>query len=266
MNQGPWTRIRPLQIDEVDEFTAAAYKHAEITWGGFPSNLMKVMGYCPQLASTEVSYANAIIFDVDLYLNGRQMAGFLDRPMKELVTSRTSLYNRSRYSVTHHSLIGVNAFRAAGRDEEGHQKLLVLHEHAQHREVYTDRENSCLDYTAKVAQDAHLVTDDEFTQLRLALRRHNTGQAPADQMTEFDRQFISKWSAYDDAAHDRLADAQLVEMTWLIGQFCLLNRWFTALQVPDEGPDDEANFLAVYESEVPADIRQRNEKLLSGGF
>jgi hypothetical protein len=60
--------------------------------------------------------------------------------------------------------------------------------------------------------------------------------------------------------------SQIVEMTWLIGQFCLLNRWFTVLQVPDEGPKDEADFLAAYAHDVPPEIRERNEVLLHGQF
>ena len=36
MTQGPWTRIRPLQIDDVDAKTAAAIKTGELTRGGFP--------------------------------------------------------------------------------------------------------------------------------------------------------------------------------------------------------------------------------------
>jgi hypothetical protein len=85
-------------------------------------------------------------------------------------------------------------------------------------------------------------------------------------MTDFDRQFIKKWAAYTPQQHDALVDSQIVEMTWLIGQFCLLNRWFTALQVPDEGPLDEANFQASYEAVVPPEIRERNEILLDGQF
>ena len=64
----------------------------------------------------------------------------------------------------------------------------------------------------------------------------------------------------------RLGRFAAVELTWLIGQFCLLNRWFTALQVPDESAEDEANFLGVYASDVPEDIRQRNDTLLRGEF
>jgi alkylhydroperoxidase family enzyme len=266
MSQGPWTRIRPLQIDEVDDYTASAYKMGELTWGHFPNNLMKMMGHCPSLAITEVPYANSFIFDVDVFNDGKQFAGFLDRPLKELCISRTSLYNRSRYSVTHHSYIGYALFSRISRREEGHRKLLHLHEHEMHQDLYTRRENACLDYVVKVARDPHEVTEAEFQDLKSALGQYNRGQANASEITEFDRHFIEKWADYADAQHAALLDSQLVELTWLIGHFCLLNRWFTALQVPDESAQDEANFLGVYAQDVPEDIRQRNDRLLNGEF
>jgi alkylhydroperoxidase family enzyme len=264
MKQGPWTRVRPLQFDEVDAYTKSAYRQGELTWGGFRSNLMRVMGHCPQLAITEVPYANAVIFDIDVYNNGKQYAGFLDRPLKELAISRTSLHNRSRYSITHHSLIGCLVFQGAGRLDEGHRKLLCLHEHEKRRDVYTDRENAVFDFAVNVAQDAHLVTDDQFSALKQKLREYNTGAAA--NMTAFDIDFIQKWKSYTSTQHDELVDSQLVELTWLIGQFCLLNRWFTVLQVPDETADDEDDFLAAYTTVVPTDIRERNEKILNGQF
>jgi alkylhydroperoxidase family enzyme len=266
MQQGPWTRIRPLQLDEVDDYTASAYWQGTLTWGHFPNNLMKVMGHCPSLTITEVPYANAVIFDIDVFINGKQHAGFLDRPMKELMISRTSLFNRSRYSVTHHSFIGYTLFKSLGREEEAFRKYLHLHEHEKYASIYTARELACLNYTVKVCRDPHEVTDDEFNGLKHVLREHNTGRAAADDMTEFDRKFIAKWAAYTPEQHDALVSSQIVEMTWLIGQFCLLNRWFTALQVPDEGPKDELDFQAAYAANVPPEIRERNEVLLKGEF
>jgi alkylhydroperoxidase family enzyme len=162
MSQGPWTRIRPLQIDEIDDKTAAAMKAGELTWGRFPNNLIKVIAYCPRLAHTEVEYANSFTFDPVTLMGDVQIAGFNDRFLKELVISRTSLINRARYSITHHSFIGMKLFTDAGRREEGHAKLLHLHEHEKHPDVYTERERAVLDYTAKVTRDAHLVSDQEF--------------------------------------------------------------------------------------------------------
>jgi alkylhydroperoxidase family enzyme len=264
ISQGPWTRVRPLQIDEVDDYTAAAYKQAEWTWGHHLNNLVKTMGHCPLLTITEVPYANSFIHDVDVFNNGRLYAGFLDRPLKELVINRTSLFNRSRFSITHHTYSAVALFQRLGREEDGHRKLLHLHEHEEHREAYTLREKVCLDYAVKVCRDAHDVTDDDVERLRNALEHHNRGSA--DEMTSFDHDFIAKWGDYSSEQHAALVDSQLVELTWLIGQFCLLNRFFTALQVPDETADDDFDFAAAYTETVPADVRERNEAVLDGGF
>lgn len=250
--QGPWTRIRPLQRDEIDPYTEAGMMTGEITWGRFPNNLAKVMAYTPRLLQTEVEYCNTFIFDGETFRGDVQEAGFNDRFIKELVISRTSLINRSRYSVTHHSMIGMGLYAEAERRDEAHAKYLHLHEHEQHPEVYTERERVVLDYTAKVVKDAHLVTDEEFQSLQRVLREHNRqderlGALPEDEM-------------------ERHVCSQIVELTWLIGHFCLLNRWFTVLQVPDEGPEDEQDFLAVYEQVIPEDIRERNEEILAGEF
>lgn len=250
--QGPWTRIRPLQLDEVDPATAAAIETAKLTWGGFPNNLIKTVAYCPRLVQTEVDYANSFMFDPVTMVGDLQTAGFNDRFLKELVISRTSLINRSHYSVTHHSFIGISLFNAAGRGEEGHRKLLYLDQHDSHPDVYTERERVVLDYTVKVTRDAHLVTDQDFAELRRVLEEHNRTD--------------ERLSKVDDATMARYVDTQVVELTWLIGHFCLLNRWFTVLQVPDEGPDDEANFLPLYEQVVPADIRERNARIMGNDF
>jgi alkylhydroperoxidase family enzyme len=249
--QGPWTRIRPLQRDELDPYTQAGMLTGERTWGGNPNNLCKVMAYLPRLLQTEVEYCNTFIFDRETFRGDIQEAGFNDRFIKELVISRTSLINRSRYSVTHHSVIGIGLYADAGRREEAVLKYLHLHEHEKHPEVYTERERVVLDYTAKVTKDAHLVTDQEFQELRRVLTEHNLKndqiKVPTDQMSGY-------------------VDAQIVELTWLIGHFCLLNRWFTVLQVPNEGPQDEWNFAAFYEQIVPEQIRRRNEQVLADGF
>lgn len=252
ISQGPWTRIRPLQRDEMDIYTEAGMVMGELTWGRFRNNLAKVMAYTPRLLQTEVEYCNTFIFDAETFRGDVREAGFNDRFIKELAISRTSLQNRSRYSVNHHSFIGFMLFTNAGRQEEGHMKLLHLHEHELYPEVYTERERLVLDYTVKVAIDAHLVTDEEFRKLRNVLREHNLGDSRLKKLPEEEM--------------DRHVDSQIVELTWLIGHFCLLNRWFTVLQVPDEEAADEDDFLGVYERMLPEDIRNRNEKILAGEF
>jgi len=252
ISQGPWTRIRPLQRDELDPYTEAGMVKGELTWGRFRNNLCRVMAYCPRLLQTEVEYCNAFIFDPPSFRGTVHEAGFNDRFLKELVISKTSLVNRSRYSVTHHSFIGMKLFLDHGRADEGHRKLLHLHEHEQHPDVYSEVERVVLDYTAKVTRDAHLVTDAEFAHLRQTLAE--------------DTRTDPRLAALPTAAFDRHVDTRIVELTWLIGHFCLLNRWFTVLQVPDEGARDEDNFGAAYEAVVPHDVRERNERVLQGEF
>lgn len=234
MTQGPWARIRPLQIDDVDAKTAAAIKTGELTRGGLPNNLVKVMAHCPRFVQLEVEYANSFMFDPVTYVGDLKTAGFNDRFLKELVISRTSLLNHSHYSVTHHSLVGTER------------------EHENHPDVYTERERVVLDYTAKVSQDAHTINDQDFADLRKVLEAHNRTDARLNDL--------------EDAAMARHVDSQIVELTWLIGHSYLLNRWFTALQVPDEGPLDQSDFLTSYEQVVPADIRERNARIVGGGF
>ncbi len=251
ISQGPWTRIRPLQRDEVDPYTASGMVMGDLTWG-LRNNLCKVMAYTPRLAQTEVESCNTFIFDPPTFRGEVQEAGFNDRFVKELVISRTSLINRARYSITHHALIGMLVYTDAGRREEAHSKYLHLHEHEKHPEVYTDRERVILDYTVKVTKDAHLVTDAEFAELRRVLREHNLKD--------------DRLKSFDDDEMARHVDVQIVELTWLIGHFCLLNRWFTALQVPDETSAAEDDFLSAYEDVVHDDIRQRNAEVLGDDF
>lgn len=256
ISQGPWTRIRPLQRDELDPYTEAGMIAGELTWGRFRNNLGRVMAYCPGLMQTEVAYCNKFIFDPPTFRGDIQEAGFNNRFLRELVISRTSLINRSRYSITHHAFIGMKLFSDAGRRDEGHRKYLHLHEHEKHADVYTEVERVVLDYTAKVTSDAHGVTDEEFRHLRKVLLEDSLA----------DSRNGDRLARSPAPKLDRYVDSRIVELTWLCGHFCLLNRWFTVLQVPDEGPQDEDNFLAAYEAVVPEDIRRRNEQILGGGF
>src|SRR4029453_14996066 len=104
IKQGPWTRIRPLQRDELNPATRAGMVMGELTWGGARNNFSKEMEYTHCLLQTGVEYVNTFIFDAPTFRGDVQEAGFNDRYIKELVISRTSLINRSRYAVTHHSL------------------------------------------------------------------------------------------------------------------------------------------------------------------
>lgn len=58
LSQGSWTRIRPLQRDELDPYTEAGMVVAELTWGRFRNSLARVMAYCPALIQAGVEYCN----------------------------------------------------------------------------------------------------------------------------------------------------------------------------------------------------------------
>ena len=75
ISQGPRTRIRPLQRDELDPYTEAGMVLAELTWGRFRNNLARVMAYYPALIQTGVEYCNTFIFDPPTFRGDVQEAG-----------------------------------------------------------------------------------------------------------------------------------------------------------------------------------------------
>ncbi|MGG1152627.1 hypothetical protein [Bacillus wiedmannii] len=235
--------------------TAAAIAHASWTWGQgsyFPNNLIKTLTHCPKLAQTEVDYANSFIFDEESYLNGVQQAGFIDRCLKELIITCVALTNRSRYSITHHSFISFKTFQVANRLDEYLPKFLYLHmdDVSAYRRNYTDLEYQLIIYTKKICKDPHLVTDDEIKLIKRLFGIYN----------------LERNNNISDEANQELINSQLVETTWIVSHFCLLTRWFTALQVEDEGEGTELNFIKLYAETVPSEIIERNNKLLGHDF
>jgi len=251
-------RVPPRAIDSIPDkgVTASAIAHASWTWGQgayFPSNLIKTMAHCPRLAQTEVDYANAFIFDESSQLNGVQQAGFVDRCLKELLINAVAANNKCRYSLEHHSFIGLLAFRAARREHEYLDKFLHLHEFDKHPAAYTPLELSVLAFTRKLCRDPHLVSDGEFEELARLLAAHNLKTRPDD-------------PSFTDEANDALVRSQIVEISWLVSHFCLLTRWFTVLQVEAEDERSEVNFLQAYRTEVAPAIIARNNDLIGDGF
>jgi hypothetical protein len=58
-NSGP--RVAPRLPEQVSPRVLVEYKKTEVTWG-IPNNLIRTMAAMPQLALTEVDYANAVIW------------------------------------------------------------------------------------------------------------------------------------------------------------------------------------------------------------
>lgn len=251
-------RVPPRPIGSIPDkgVTASAIAHASWTWGQgtyFPSNLIKTMAHCPRLAQTEVDYANAFIFDESSQLNGVQQGGFIDRCLKELLINAVAANNRCRYSLEHHSFIGLLTFRGAGREQEYLSKFLHVHEFDQFQQYYTALELSVLALTKKICRDPHLVSDQEFQELARLLAAENLRVRRGD-------------GSFTDQDNDQLVNSQLVEITWLVSHFCLLTRWFTVLQVEAEKKGDEVDFLEAYRTTVPREIIERNNDLIGDGY
>ncbi len=279
-------RFAPRAPDQVNAYVRAVYEKSVATWG-IPNNLIRTMACSPQLALTEVDYANSFIFDEGTYITWPRpggegtvlfpAAGFIDRVTKELVINLISLLNRSRYSITHHTVIGWSTLLAGisgDSDQERRQKaeamLLNLVEHAgranfenkrfRDAPLYTEFQLACMRLAVKIRDSSHSITDEDLRQMAAIAKREAAARIAASPLaTQF------PGGAPDDAYMDMFVDGMLVELTWCIVHFNgLLNHWFTVLRVRDEenAERDGIDFVSVYNSVVPESIKVRNNNLL----
>ena len=101
------------------------------------------------------------------------------------------------------SSVSLGLLFTIGREQAGHQKLVHLHEHEKHSNLFTAREKACPDFTVKyVATPTRSPT--KFRSLREELEKYNRGKA---EMDDFDQAFVRKWASYSDAQHAALLDA-----------------------------------------------------------
>ena len=268
-------RVSPLGRSSVNAYVRAEYDKSIQTWG-IPNNLIKTMACLPQLGLTEVDYANSFIFDektLSPWPDPRDpskevlfpMAGFNDRLTKELVINLVSLLNRSRYSITHHTVIGLGTLSSVVGPEKAESMLLHLVDESgtpdfEHRnDLYSHYQIAAMRLALKLRGDAHEVSDEEFQEFR-------------DLCSKRAKELISKsvtLSALDYSDSDEYlsayVDGMLVEMTWCIVHFAgLLNKWFTVMKIMDEtdADTDGIDFVSVYNSTVPEKIKKRNNALL----
>ena len=287
-SDGP--RVHPRLPEQVNADMRAEYDKATQTWG-IPNNLMRTMGCHPRLAMTEVSYANAFIFDEGAYItlpkpgsddpNATVLfpaAGVIDPVTKELSLTLVSLINRARYSITHHAVIsttrlneavpGATAEERARRTEAMLLRLVTAdgkldfeNQTFEGGPLYSDLTLACLRLAEQINRDAHGVTDEDFATLRTLMREDAKRQIAGGPLAV---QFGD--AGPDDAYLDLYVDTMIVELTWCICHFSgLLNRWFTVLKVRDEefavGPDG-SSFVDAYNAVVPESVRVRNNALL----
>jgi hypothetical protein len=279
------TRIPPLQKANVGPYVRAEYDKSIYTWG-IPNNLIRTMAWLPRLAETEVDYANSFIFDVNTYADWPSpddptasvlypLAGFVDRVTKELVINIVSLLNRSRYSITHHSVIGFNTLAAGlppqnANDRKNLAEAMMLHlvdasgapdfENKSAPDggpLYTTFQLLALRYALAIHRDAHSVTNEQFNELTAEATKIAQSQLAAGPLAG-----VAKSAKFVES----YVRGMLVELSWCICHFNgLLNPWFTVLRVFDEVDkvEDEIDFVGVYNSVLPDSIKDRNNGLLA---
>jgi len=142
-------RISLRKIDQVSLETSGFYKMSEQTWG-LLSNLIMVLGHCPELTKTLVPFANSFIF---YPIKGNN----IDRKLRELVINTVSRFNESHYSITHHTLIAL----LSGVEQN---KLLNLNKW-KNSDVYTERELIAIEYAELGSGDSNDVPDEFFKKL-----------------------------------------------------------------------------------------------------
>ncbi len=296
--KGDGPRVRPREFHNVNHNMKAEYEKARWTWG-IHNNLMKTMAAMPQLGFTEVDYANSFIFDEGTNIDwpdpadSNKMvqfptAGFVDRITKELVINLLSLLNRSRYSITHHTIIGFGTLSAmldstgdSDPNRKAEELMLNLVDgqgNATYRNtkgLYSEFQLACLDFAVKARENAHEVSDHDVIALRKVF------EAPALEAIKkkgLDYQF--KENKPTEEYVNMYLDAMFIELTWNICHFNgLLNNWFTLLKMHDEqgrpnGLEDDLpdgiyypDFVANYNQFVPESIIIRNNELLKpSGF
>lgn len=286
---GDGPRVQPLGRNQVNDYVRAEYDKSIHTWG-IPNNLIRTMACLPQLGLTEVDYANAFIFDENTYIPWPRpggagpkdtvlfpAAGFVDRVTKELVINLVSLLNRSRYSITHHSMIGFLTLSAAvpGADDDARKRraetmLLNLvdskgqpdyrNQQFEGGPLYDDYQQACLELAETLRVDAHAVTDNQLGALRTLMADQAQARISSGPLAA---QFGS--AGPDQAYVNAYVDGMVVELTWCIVHFAgLLNAWFTVLKVCDESDAqrDGIDFVSAYNATVPESIIVRNNNLL----
>lgn len=248
----------------------------------FPNNLARYFLQIPGIFEQQLNFSTTLIFDEPSFRNGRQVSGFLERPLRELVISLIAQRRRCWYSMTHHAVLGCLTAMKHGMSPGAYSdKMVRLTEHASHPGTYTAVENEALLFADCFATNPKIYTDEDCERLRAVLRKDNERRYPQEGLwlARLDAAraaraegLLEKRSEKDLAQYtaeraravprvpsaelsDRLVNAQLVELAFLCLQFVALSDVFTGLNVPDEG------FLADTMVQVlpPAVIARLNE-------
>lgn len=282
--------VMPRLPDVVNQQVQSAYEKARVHWG-IPNNLIRTMGAHPGLVKTEIDYINSVAFDEGQYTRLPNpdkhsplktvlfpVSGFVDRVTKELVISLVSLVNRSRYSITHHTVIGyltlsqlVEGKSASEKAQRAEQLLLKLVDETgqvtfegqfyQGKPLYSQLQIALMRFCLQFRNNVHAMPEVLISEVKQCLRdaaEIAIKQGPlASQFTQGNP---------SEPYLDAYVDAMLIEVTWCVAHFAgLLNDWMTFMRLEDETFVVDANgdsFVSSYNKVVPESIKVRNNGLI----
>src|SRR3954451_2184512 len=121
---------RPCSVPLVDadlgldnaNWTKGLQAMSDWIWSGnlnpvaFPNNLARFFLQVPAVFEQQLNYSTSLIFDEPSFRNGIQVSGFIERPLRELVISFIGQRRHSRYTMTHHAVLGTLTAKKHGLD------------------------------------------------------------------------------------------------------------------------------------------------------
>lgn len=273
-------------------WTKGLQSESDWIWSGnlnpvaFPNNLARYFLHIPGVFEQQLNYSTTLIFDEPSFRNGVQISGFVPRVTRELVISFIAQLRRSRYSMTHHAVLGALTARKHGlTNDQISAKWGNLLVSQSHPEAYTRLEHACLRFARCFATDPKTYVDSDYVELREAFGEENaqtywdeTGwlksiqgarvatalglaAGKTNQQIQADCRTatagLSPSISHED--NERKIDAQVVELAFIALQFVALTDVFSTLNIPDE------DFLdGVSAQVVPEPVRKVIATILSG--
>ena len=267
---------------------------AEWTWAAqlsdnpaaVPNNLGRYLVQIPGVLEKQLDYTTSLIFDTPSFRNGVQISGFVDRVTKELVTNAIAQRRRAWYTMTHHAFLGMQSARRYGTaPDKMAQKMLHL-DAPSTPGVFDRHERAALIFANKFATDPQSYSDQDFAEFRAAFgeydqnvfasverpflqlraAREARAQALVDAKSASDADTLARKAADSvptTMPKDLLArkiNSQFVELCFHGLQFVALAGVFNALNIPDEGPMDDA----LQPAYPPEFIKKLNDLLAAG--
>ena len=268
---------------------------AEWTWAAqlidnpqaVPNNLGRYFVQIPGVLEKQLDYSTSLCFDTPSFRNGVQISGFVDRVTKELVTNAIAQRRRAWYTMTHHAFLGMRTalrYRTT-TPEQMAQKMLHL-DAPSTPGVFERHERAALILANKFATDPQSYSDEDFAEFRAAFGEYNQNVYTSSEERRFAQlraarearalALVDNKSTNDAGSLARKAadgvptampkdllarkvDSQFVELCFHSMQFLALAGMFSALNIPDEGPMDDA--LQAY----PPEFIQKLNGLLAAG-